>query len=59
MRGDNDDDGDAVVQVRCPNCDKRLFDVTRDSNGIISIKCERCGTVMAVKLHRVNYRSTK
>lgn len=32
--------------VRCPKCHKRLFDMSDDLIGTISIQCRRCKTVV-------------
>lgn len=34
--------------TNCPNCGKRLFDVSKDSVGIVTIKCEMCGKVATI-----------
>lgn len=34
----------------CPACNKRLFDVTKDSMGIVQIKCDNCGKVVNISL---------
>ncbi len=34
--------------INCPYCGKRLFDVTTDSVGIVTIKCEMCGKVAII-----------
>lgn len=40
------------IHVACPCCkNKRLFDLMRGSEGIVSIKCPICKSVVAVSLH--------
>lgn len=34
--------------ITCPYCGKRLFDVSTDSVGIVTIKCEMCGKVATI-----------
>ena len=34
--------------INCPYCGKRLFDVSTDSVGIVTIKCEMCGKVATI-----------
>ena len=46
----------SVIQVKCPNCKQRLFDMNVDAEGIISIKCARCGAISAVSMHHKYYR---
>lgn len=48
-----------VIQVKCPCCKLRLFDMRKDADGIISIKCGRCRTVLAVKMHHAQYKCTE
>lgn len=37
--------------VQCPCCNnKRLFDVSADTNGQIEIKCPRCGNVILIQV---------
>ena len=43
---------DKYIHVACPCCkNKRLFDLMRGSEGIVSIKCPMCKAVVAVSLH--------
>ena len=43
---------DEYIHVACPCCrNKRLFDLKRGSEGIVSIKCPICKAVVAVSLH--------
>ena len=48
-----------AIQVKCPCCKQRLFDMKSDADGIISIKCGRCKTVLAVKMHHSQYKCTE
>ena len=45
-----------VVHVKCPCCSQRLFDMEKDSDAVISIKCAKCGTVVAVSMHHKKFR---
>lgn len=45
-----------TIRVKCPNCKNRLFDMNVDAEGIINIKCVKCGTVSDVSMHHKNYR---
>ena len=45
-----------VVHVKCPNCSQRLFDMEKSADGVISIKCSKCGAVMTVSMHHKKYR---
>ena len=45
-----------TIQVKCPFCKQRLFDIEKDAEGVISIKCAKCGTVSSVSMHHKNYR---
>lgn len=47
---------DRVIQVKCPCCSRRLFDMAKDADCVISIKCAKCGAVVAVTMHHKNYR---
>lgn len=38
--------GNGMEIVRCPKCHKRLFDMSDDLIGTISIQCRRCKTVV-------------
>ncbi len=43
------------IQVNCPCCGKRLFDVEPENgmgNEVIKIKCNRCRGVAAIKLKK-------
>lgn len=43
---------DEYIHVACPCCkNKRLFDLMRESKGIVYIKCPICKSVVAVSLH--------
>jgi phage FluMu protein Com len=39
-------------QVRCLNCNARLFDIEDEENvhGNVTIKCRRCATMSIIKL---------
>lgn len=39
---------DIYSTTTCPNCGKRLFDVSSDSVGIVTIKCDMCGNVATI-----------
>lgn len=43
-------------QIRCPNCNKRLLDVERDSTGLIAIKCPKCKQVFQIDLNALNIK---
>ena len=45
-----------VVHVKCPSCSQRLFDMEKSADGVISIKCAKCGAVMTVSMHHKKYR---
>ena len=45
-----------VVHVKCPCCSQRLFDMEKDSDAVISIKCAKCGAVVAVSMHHKKIR---
>jgi phage FluMu protein Com len=45
-----------TIQVKCRDCKKRLFDISTDAEGIISIKCAKCGAVVSVSMHHKHYR---
>ena len=47
---------DGAVKVKCPCCSQRLFDMDKGADGIISIKCAKCGAVVAVSMHHNKYR---
>lgn len=47
---------EVVVHVKCPICKQRLFDMNANVEGIISIKCAKCGTISAVSMHHKHYR---
>ena len=49
-------ESEVVVHVKCPICKQRLFDMGTNAEGIISIKCAKCGTVSAVSMHHKKYR---
>lgn len=40
-----------VNHVRCPYCkNKRLFDVTKEGSGAVSIKCPICKNIVVIEL---------
>lgn len=44
------------IRVKCPNpsCTKgRLFDVDTIATGTVSIKCDKCGTLVSINLKSV------
>lgn len=45
-----------AVQVKCPNCKQRMYDMEANVVGDISIKCVKCGAVFDVSMHHKNYR---
>lgn len=47
------------MPVLCPNCQRRLFDVTRTGGGEIAIKCRRCNQIVEVSLDQPNGRPIK
>ena len=40
------------VVVRCPNCGKRLFDVSIDNtaHAVVTIPCKRCGHMASIEV---------
>ncbi|GAA0765200.1 hypothetical protein [Clostridium subterminale] len=38
-----------MIQVRCPICNNRLFDVEKSYVGMIEIKCNKCRKLLGVK----------
>ena len=36
--------------IICPHCNRRLFDATKDSVGIVTIKCELCGKISSIPI---------
>jgi endogenous inhibitor of DNA gyrase (YacG/DUF329 family) len=43
-----------VIHVHCPCCrNQRLFDIEEGAEGIVSIKCPVCRTVVEIKLDNV------
>ena len=40
-----------TIQVKCPFCKQRLFDIEKDAEGVVSIKCLRCRAVVSVSMH--------
>ena len=36
--------------INCPHCNKRMFDVTTDSVGIVTMKCELCGKISSIPI---------
>jgi len=36
------------IQIRCPQCGKRLFDVSPRTAGEFFIRCPRCKTLAAI-----------
>ena len=48
-----------VVPIKCPCCKLRLFDIGVNTEGIISIKCTQCKTVISVSMHHKKYRCRK
>lgn len=47
---------EGAVPVKCPCCGRRLFDMKRETDGIISIKCDQCKAVLSVSMHHNKYR---
>ena len=45
-----------IVHVKCPCCNRRLFDIEKSADGVISIKCAKCNSVVAVSMHHMKYR---
>lgn len=37
-----------AVQIKCPTCRKRVFDVTKKTIGAIEMKCPHCGKIIAI-----------
>ena len=48
-----------TVQVKCPCCQQRLFDMDKSTDGIISIKCGRCKAVVSISMHHTKYKCTE
>ncbi len=38
-------------QVKCPNCNKRLFDINTEGTGAIGIKCPKCKQIINISLN--------
>jgi len=38
--------------VKCPSCQRRLFDKLEDTSGAIEIKCPACRKVIKIRLER-------
>ena len=36
--------------INCPHCNRRLFDATKDSLGIVTIKRELCGKISSIPI---------
>lgn len=49
-------EGEEVVHVKCPCCGQRLFDMEKNADGVISIKCAKCNAVVSVSMHHRKYR---
>ena len=47
---------EGAVHVKCPCCSQRLFDMEKDSDAVISIKCAKCGAVVSVSMHHRKFR---
>ena len=45
-----------ILHVKCPYCSQRLFDMGKTTDGMISIKCAKCGAVVTVKMRHRKYR---
>jgi phage FluMu protein Com len=45
-----------TIQVKCPFCKQRLFDIEKDAEGVVSIKCSRCRAVVSVSMHHQKYK---
>jgi hypothetical protein len=48
--GEKDDFCGLYRHLSCPMCNKRIFDATKDSLGIVQIKCDHCGKVVDISL---------
>ena len=44
--------GSGLIDIYCTSCHKKLFSVGWEASGIISIKCDRCKSVLAVTLRQ-------
>lgn len=52
--------GEEIVHVGCPCCkNKRLFDVDTKTEGMISIKCPVCKSVVTIVLHNKKIRTER
>lgn len=49
-------ENEGAVPVKCPCCGRRLFDMKRSEDCVLSIKCAKCGAVLAVRMHHSKYR---
>ena len=38
------------IQLKCPGCKKRLFDVEGEATGVITIKCIKCTQLVEITL---------
>ena len=38
------------VEVKCPICHRRIFDILQGTKGVIKIKCPNCRTVTEVSV---------
>ncbi len=38
-----------MERIECPHCGKRLFDISPNTSGTISIKCPRCKAVVLIQ----------
>ncbi len=50
---------DNLIHVRCPHCGQRLFDVRKDTAGILKIKCSRCKAIVVVTMKNQKHRCTE
>lgn len=48
-----------MVHVLCPCCKKRLFDASRDTSGMIAIKCPYCKSVVAIRFKNQKIKAEK
>lgn len=39
-----------AIQIKCPVCSKRLFDIEKKSTGRLSIKCTKCKKIININL---------
>lgn len=47
-----------AIQVACPVCkNRRLFDLSPETSGMIEIKCPRCGKIITISIKNKKIRT--